>query len=141
MKTVCILFFSFLSFSLFAQSNIPYNLVGIHYTNDFQKGIIITTNPLINNPYYRHEQPPFYNENTDSSASSTRYVHTEAAAIGNNCAEAGNGLKSIVGWYLNQERTSAYGNASSTALWEFTLFNTPLYYNFVGVSSDGSAVA
>lgn len=141
MKTFFVLSISILSLNLFAQSNLPKNLTGIHYTTDFQNNVKMQTNPLIYDQNFKNNQPVFHNEYPDSVASMTRYVHMEGAAIGNNCAISGNGLKSIVGWYLNQERTSCYGNANSTALWEFTLFNTPLYYNFVGVSSDGGAVA
>lgn len=140
MKTI-ILSLIFFTFNLFAQSSLPQHLVGVHTSYDFQRGLISTTNPV---PYQLSKlENQFPNkDNTDSIASSIRYTYGEPVSIGTYCAEAGNGLKSIVGWYLNNERVSCYGNTNNTPLWEFTESpQTPLYYNFVGVQNDGSKVA
>ncbi|HEY3251503.1 MAG TPA: hypothetical protein VGK25_10340, partial [Ignavibacteria bacterium] len=134
-----IIFLLLLTIQIFAQ-DIPGNLVGIHKQIDLQKNVVITTNPLVNESGLKNPQYIFQNDDPDSGNSSTRYIHIEGAAIGNNCAEAGNGLKSIVGWYLNNMRTSAYGNSNGNALWEFTLTQA-LNYNYVGTSTDGNAVA
>src|SRR4030095_8598814 len=139
MKTL-VTFLLSLSAVVFAQTDIPENLVGIHKHFDMQKNVIITTNPFIYQSEIKNSQPVIHNYGTDSVNSSIRYTHYEGAAIGNNCAEAGNGQKSIVGWYLNQMRTSAYGNASQTALWEFNLPQN-LNYVYVGSSADGGSVA
>lgn len=142
MKTI-ILISILLTSALFAQSNLPDNLTGAHSTFDFKRGgVNISTNPV---PYNSTtpENPGIKGEDhPDSSGSITRYTYQEPVSIGTYCSEAGNGLKSLVGWYLNNERASAYGNTNSSPLWELQETpQSPLYYNFVGISTTGNNAA
>src|SRR4029077_19588953 len=106
-------------------------------------GVKITTNPVPYNSNYISVNSVINNEDhPDSSGSIIRYNFNESVSIGAYCSEAGNGLKSIVGWYLNNERESDYGNSNSIPLWEFQETpQSPLYYNFVGISSNGNNTA
>lgn len=131
----------FLSINLFAQNSISDNVVGTHTTYDNQKGLITITNPVLYNSNYAVKNPDIKPYHPDSSGSTIRYSYAEPVSIGEYCAEAGNGLSSIVGWYLNNMRVSDYGNSNSTPLWQFQESPTSLNYNFVAVSYDGSNVA
>ncbi len=141
MKTA-ILFFLLISTYIFAQSSIPDNAVGIHYSYDSQGRMITTTNPIIHNSNFKPTPPIVIRDHADSNNSAIRYIFTDPAAVGTFCAEAGNGQNSIVGWYLNYERTSDYSNSNGTPNWEYT-FPAPVayLYNYVAVSASGGAVA
>lgn len=142
MKTL--LFASILfTLSIFSQSDLPGNLTGNHIVYDSQRGMSITTNPVpVNSNNVYPKTNSVSNDSPDSALSNIRYIYSEPVSIGTYCAEAGNGLKSIVGWYLNNERVSAYSNINSTPLWEFPESpQSPLYYNYVGVSTTGLNVA
>ena len=141
MKTAVLLVFLFSQY-IFASSNIPDNLTGVHSSYDNQGRVVITTNPVLYNSNNKQAPVIIRNDHPDSNASTIRYTYTEPAAIGNFCAEAGNGLSSIVGWYLNNERTSDYGNSNSSPIWEYP-FPAPVayLYNYIAVSGNGGAVA
>jgi hypothetical protein len=141
MKTT-ILILLFFAVNIFAQSNLPQNLVGTHTTFDFQKGLVTTTSPVLYNSNYKVEKPNVITQDhPDSSASAIRYNYPEPVSIGTYCMESGNGLNSVVGWYLNNERASDYGNTNSTPLWEFIENPQGTDYNYVAVSSTGNNVA
>ena len=138
MKTA-ILFFLLFSQYIFAQSIIPDNAVGTHNSYDNQGRMITTTNPVVHNSNYKPVPSVIIRDNADSNISFIRYTYTEPAAIGTYCVEAGNGNSSIVGWYLNNQRTSCYGNSNSTPIWEHAFANI-LPYDYVAVSNNGGAV-
>lgn len=97
MKTI-LLASIFFTISLFAQSNLPGNLVGTHTTYDFQRGTHITTNPVLFDKNYIPEKPNSGNsDHPDSAGSIVRYPYFDPASIGTYCMESGNGLKSIIG--------------------------------------------
>jgi len=103
----------------------------------------ITTNPVpANSNYIAVKTNIVSNDSPDSALSNIRYIFNEPVSIGTYCTEAGNGLKSIVGWYLNNERVSSYTNVNSTPTWEFAeVPQSPLYSNYVATNSTGINVA
>ena len=131
-----------LTITIFAQSNLPDNLVGVHYKYDSQKGYVITTNPLVNNSNNKQilNNKSSVPDNVDSSNSTIRYTFQDPYSVGAVCAEAGNGLSSVIGWMLNTERTSYYNNLNSTAVWEFPLPGQSLPNNYVAITPNGSTV-
>jgi len=138
MKTFLIIF-TLATTSLYSQYNLPGGVSGIHRSYDRQRGAVITTNPILYDGNRKSviETPTSYNP--DSANSIVRYIHTEQYAIGEYCGEAGNGNTSIVGWYSNVERASAYGNSNGTALWEYTeTTQTSLPSNYVAITPNGS---
>jgi len=134
-----ILILTFFTINILAQSNLPDNLVGVHNVYDLQGGVKITTNPLLYNSSNKVENPVMKQDHPDSSGSIIRYIFTDPVSIGEYCAEAGNGSMSVVGWYLNNMRTSAYSNTNGTPLWEYILPQS-LQYNYVAVTSNASNV-
>ena len=139
MKTLTLLTL-ILTINLFSQTQLPDNLVGTHTTADMQGKMITTTNPVLYNANYVAHPPVITPYHPDSTNSTLRYNHVESFAIGNNCTESGSGTKSVVGWYLNNQRTSCYGNTNDTPLWEFPLSNQ-FTDNYVASTPAGDFVA
>lgn len=133
------IFLLFFNLSLFAQQN----FVGKHYlSREFQgkEQISFVTVPEVN-----YSSPILFlqaNEQnfTDLFGTMVRWNFTDAAAIGSECAVSGNGQYNAVGWYLNSQRLSLYGNTNSTPIWEYPLPNF-LSTNFVSLNYDGDLIA
>ena len=144
MKTIIILLFLTVSQLLYSQSAAPNNYVGRFTVSEYQNGQnvskVITNAQVYNNSYrpriIQLPQP----SGIDSNSSSVRWTYGDPTAIGNYNAESGDGQRSIIGWYLNNQRTSAYGNTNNTPLWNFPVGNF-LPYNYVAVSANGGRVA
>ncbi len=133
-----ILIFLFSSSSIFSQDI----LIGKKDITVFEDGFF--KKQTILNPL-RYEGSSgsnlFQNSSTQTVQSNTfvRWSYTDPAAIGDYCQSSGNGRYSVVGWDLNNERISLYGNLNSTPLWEF-MTDPEVFLNFVTVSDTGGVV-
>ena len=144
MKTLIITALIVTSQVLYSQSYSTGNYTGRFIISDYQNGkyssrIITNAQVYDNSLRPRIVQVP-QPSNTDSNGSYVRWTYGEPTAIGEYNSESGNGQKSIVGWYLNNQRTEAFGNTNSTPLWTFTLGNF-LPFNYVSASASGSNIA
>ena len=125
--------------TIFAQQN----FVGRHFLSQQFEGkdqITIVTIPEVN-----YSSPISFLQSgeqnlTDLFGSMVRWNFTDAAAIGSRCAVSGNGQYSAVGWDLNFQRVSLYGNTNSTPIWEYPLPNF-LSQNYVSLNYDGDLIA
>ena len=137
MKTALLLLVILLS-NIFSQSNYPLSIIG--YSNDYKSENgqflvrTITGSGFVNNP--SSKEHVIYQTNI-LSGTTIRWSFNEPVSIGYYCSTSNNGLKQSIGWSLNNERISFYGNASSTPIWEFSTFNSPNYFNYVSVSDTG----
>ncbi|MCW8803957.1 MAG: T9SS type A sorting domain-containing protein [Ignavibacteriaceae bacterium] len=134
--TISLLLFNL---SLFAQQD----LVGKHYlSREFQGN---KQSSFITVPEVNYSSPISFSQSneqdfTDLFGSMVRWNFTDAAAIGSKCAVSGNEQYNAVGWYLNNQRISLYGNTNSTPIWEYPLTNN-LATNFVSLNYDGDLIA
>ena len=125
--------------TLFAQQN----FVGRHYLPQQVEGkeqISVVTVPEVN-----YSSPiSLFQANaqnfSDLFGTMVRWNFTDAAAVGSRCAVSGDGQYSAVGWDLNSQRISLYGNTNSTPIWEYLLPNF-LSTNFVALNYDGDMIA
>ncbi len=133
------IFLLLLNFSIFAQQN----FVGRHYLPQQFEGkeqIGVVTVPEVN-----YSSPiSFFQANaqnfSDLFGSMVRWNFTDAAAVGSKCAVSGNGQFSAVGWDLNNQRISLYGNTNSSPIWEYPLPNN-LSTNFVSLNYNGDRIS
>ncbi|MGH2575218.1 MAG: T9SS type A sorting domain-containing protein [Ignavibacteria bacterium] len=130
------------SSAVFSQSISP--LVGKFEVVVFENGIYRKkniTNPEIFNPDYKTKlQPGSSYQNSLDNNSMVRWSFFDPVAIGDRCQTSGNGLYQVVGWGLNTERISLYGNSNSTPLWEF--FSNPnVFINEVSISDTAGVIA
>jgi hypothetical protein len=119
------------------------NFVGKHLFYQQVEGEELQSFVII--PEVNYSSPvPFHQTNTpginDLSGTMIRWNYTEPAAIGSKCAVSGNGEYNAVGWYLNNQRISLYGNNNSTPVWEYPLANNLATY-FVSLNYDGDLIA
>jgi len=140
MKTA-ILLLVVLICNLFSQNNNP-PLVNVS-TNDykFENGIW-TARTLTGENFYSSQQntkPPVIYQNF-TAGSVIRWSFLDQVAIADRNQTSGNGLYQTVGWGLNIERVSVYGNSSSTPLWEFST-NPNTFINYVAISDTGGYIA
>ena len=142
MKKIFIILFLF-TISLFSQTNNSNNFVGQYSLQEYQNGVLnsrVVTNPeLYNSDYHQSYSIPAPLTAT-SNSSAVRWSYTDPVSIGTYCAESGTGLRSVVGWYLNNMRSQSHGNTNNTPLWTYTLPNASTY-NYVAISASGSRVA
>ena len=134
--TILLLLFNL---TIFAQQN----FVGKHLLSqqfDGKDQITFVTVPEVNysSPisFFQSSEQSF----SDMFGSMVRWNFTDAAAIGSRCAVSGNGQYNAVGWDLNNQRLSLYGNTNSTPIWEYPLPNF-LSTNFVSLNYDGDLIA
>jgi hypothetical protein len=133
------IFLLLFNLSIFAQQN----FVGKHYlSREFQGN---EQSNFITVPEVNYSSPIAFSQTnepifTDLFGSMVRWNFTDAAAIGSKCAVSGNGQYNAVGWDLNFQRISLYGNTNSTPIWEYSLPNF-LSTNFVSLNYDGDLIA
>lgn len=143
MKTfILIILTCIITYVTYAQNSTG-NFVGtttVPYTQNGVTSMKTVTTPAVNSNFHGNSmQPIFSYPHPDSVNSAIRWQYTDPVAIGEYCAESGNGLRSVAGWYLNNERTSEYGNANFGPLWQYSFpTQTPLYFNYVAVSDTGT---
>ncbi|MDD1678499.1 MAG: hypothetical protein LUO93_04865, partial [Methanomicrobiales archaeon] len=144
MKTAIITMLIVTSQILYSQSYTAGNYTGRFIVSDFQNGKysskIVTNAQVYDNslrPRIVQVPQPF---NIDSNGSFVRWNYGEPVSIGEYNSESGNGQKSIIGWYLNNQRTEAFGNANNTPLWSFPL-GSFFTFNYVSASASGSNIA
>jgi hypothetical protein len=120
------------------------NIVGksevLSYANGTYQRMLITTPELYDNKLKPHYEPPQNQQPTISNNSMIRWSFTDPIAIGDRDAVSGTGLYEVVGWGLNTERISLYGNANSTPLWEYTT-DPNVNINYVAISDTGGVIA
>ena len=124
--------------TLFAQQN----FVGKHYLSQELEGN--EQSSFITVPEVNYSSPVSFSQASEQSfsdlfGSMVRWNFTDAAAIGSKCAVSGNGQYNAVGWDLNNQRISLYGNTNSTPIWEYPLPNF-LSTNFVSLNYDGDLI-
>jgi hypothetical protein len=133
------LFLLLFNFTLFAQQS----FVGKHYlSREFQGN---EQSSFVTVAEVNYSSPISFSQTseqdfTDLFGSMVRWNFTDAVAIGSKCAVSGNGQYNAVGWYLNNQRISLYGNTDSTPVWEYPLTNN-LATNFVSLNYDGDLIA
>jgi hypothetical protein len=133
------IFLLLFNLSLFAQQN----FVGKHYlSREFQGN---EQSSFVTVAEVNYSSPKSFSQTneqdfTDLFGSMVRWNFTDAAAIGSKCAVSGNGQYNAVGWYLNNQRISLYGNTNSTPVWEYPLTNN-LATNFVSLNYNGDLIA
>jgi len=133
--TILLLLFNL---SIVAQQN----FVGKHYLshefqgNDQSNFITIPEVNYLSPISFSHASEQDF---VDLFGSMVRWNFTDAAAIGSKCAISGNGQYNAVGWDLNNQRISLYGNINSTPIWEYPLPNF-LSTNFVSLNYDGDLI-
>ena len=135
-STILLLLFNI---SIFAQQN----FVGKHFHSEQFDGKDQTT--IVTIPEVNYSSPIAFSQSieqnyTDMLGSMVRWNFTDAAAIGSKCTVSGNGMYNAVGWYLNSQRISLYGNTNSTPIWEYPLPNN-LSTNFVSLNYAGDRIA
>jgi hypothetical protein len=134
-----IIFLLFFNLSLLAQQN----FVGKHFLSQQFEGK--EGNGIITVPEVNYSSPISFLQSSDQNISDlfgsmVRWNFTDAAAIGSRCAVSGNGQYNAVGWDLNNQRVSLYGNTNSTPIWEYPLPNN-LSTNFVSLNYNGDRIA
>ncbi|MEO8211437.1 MAG: T9SS type A sorting domain-containing protein [bacterium] len=134
-----ILFLLLVSVSVYSQDNYTGKKeITVYENGSLKKKTIL--NPLPNtghqefNPVSRSSDPVNLLNNTN-----IRWSYTEPTAIGNYCLTSGNGKYNVVGWSLNSERVSLYGNLNSTPVWEFTT-DPEVFLNFITISDTGGVI-
>ncbi|RPI13102.1 MAG: T9SS C-terminal target domain-containing protein [Ignavibacteriae bacterium] len=137
-----ILFLILLSINLFAQSG-NQNLTGTKteykYINGHLQQQTVTT-PEYAGFTQDNIAPTVIYQNSVNNNSSIRWNYTEPVSIGSRNAVSGLGQFGSVGWDLNAERVSLYGNTNNTPLWEFPT-STSTNVNFVAMSDSGGIIA
>lgn len=133
------IFLLLFNLSIFAQQN----FIGKHYLSSEYQGK--EQSSFVTVPEVNYSSPTSFlqaNEQnfTDLFGSMVRWNFTDAAAIGSKCAVSGNGQYNAVGWDLNNQRISLYGNSNSTPIWEYSLPNF-LSTNYVSLNYDGDLIA
>ena len=124
---------------LFAQQN----FLGKHYlSHEFQGN---DESSFITIPEVNYSSPVSFSQASEQDflnlfGSMVRWNFTDAAAVGSKCAVSGNGQYNAVGWDLNNQRISLYGNTNSTPIWEYPLPNN-LSTNFVSLNYNGDIIA
>src|SRR2546426_4761720 len=133
-----ILFLIVFSSLVYSQST----FVGISQDVSFNGQSRIVTTPGIHNPNYRNIPVISHNyENSSSNNSMIRWSYIDAVAIGDRCETSGSGLYQVVGWGLNNERVSLFGNSNNTPFWEYsTMHGVGYYYNNVAISDTGGNI-
>ena len=76
----------------------------------------------------------------DSFGTMVRWTFSDPVAMGTECTVSGNGEYSAVGWNLNNQRLSLYGNTNSTPIWEYNVTNNYTII-FVSLNYDGELIA
>lgn len=134
------LFLLIVTTSLYSQTNNP-KFVGckeiFKYDNGLIQSRIVTGNENINFGNISNMPVPVNYQNSSINASTIRWSAIVSLSIGDYCQTSKNGLHQVVGWNLNLERISTYGNTNNTPVWEFTTFNSSAYYNWVAASDTG----
>jgi hypothetical protein len=133
------IFLLLLNLSIFAQQN----FVGKHYLSSELRGN--KRSSFITVPEVNYSSPiSFFQAGaqnfSDLFGTMVRWNFTDAAAIGSKCEVSGNGQYNAIGWDLNNQRLSLYGNTNSTPIWEYPLPNN-LSTNFVSLNFDGDIIA
>jgi len=124
--------------NIFSQSNSPKSIIG--YSNNYynqNRQLIVRTVTQGESYIIANVKNPVISQSNSLAGTTTRWSFTDPVSIGSYCSVSNSGLYEAVGWYLNNERISLYGNISNTPIWEFQTFNSPNYNNFVSVSDTG----
>jgi Secretion system C-terminal sorting domain/WD domain, G-beta repeat len=134
-----ILLFILITSSVFSQDNLTgKKVISVFENGSFKNKIIVNPEPFNGkqqlNPVENsiHPANPFNN-------TSIKWSYTEPTAIGDFCVTNENGNYNVVGWDLNSERISLYGNSNSTPIWEFST-DPMVFLNFVTISDTGGVV-
>lgn len=143
MKTIILscLLLSFIS--ILSQPVNNNNHHGTYTTYENVNGILkskIVTQPEVYNLDYK----PIYSEEPENDIilnnSVVRWSFIDPIAIGDRNSVSGTGLYEVVGWGLNTERVSLYGNTNNTPFWEFTT-DPNTFINYVVISDTGGIIA
>lgn len=132
---ICMVFFDAVSQTL--------SITGKYEQSLFENGTVKTktfTNPLINEGENRMVNEKSVSTDYSVYSSSIRWNLIVTGSIANDMSISGNGLVGYCGWNINSKRIAAYGNANSTALWEFTA-STSVNRNYVASSDTGIVAA
>jgi len=139
MKTIAILILILSVSSLYSQVNNSSGFAGTSVVQQNVNGNIqlrtITTPQVYSEGITPKQGTPPSDQTNNNSA--IRWKFIDPASIGNTNAVSGNGLYSVVGWRLNTQRVSLYGNSNSTPVWEFYTGTD----NFVAISDTAGIIA
>jgi hypothetical protein len=137
-----ILFFILLSINLNSQTD-NQKFIGTRteyqYVNGHLQQLTIAT-PEFAGYTQENIAPSIIFQNSTDNNSGLRWTFNEGAAIGSRNATSGLSQYGSVGWDLNSERVSLYGNSNSTPLWEFSTSGST-NVNFVAMSDTGGVLA
>lgn len=89
---------------------------------------------------YQSSKTPGISQTNTMSGSMMRWLFQDPYSIGDVDQTSGDGLYQAVGWGLNTERISLYGNTNNTPLWEFSS-NTNTNINYTAVSENSNFIA
>ncbi len=143
MKTIILSYLLLSLFSTFAQQDNTNNIPSVYKSYENVNGSVqtkIVTHPEV----YDLNNKPVFNSETQKDIvlgnSNVRWSFTEAAAIGDRNSVNGTGLNEVVGWGLNAERISLYGNTNNTPVWEYPT-DPSTNINHVVISDTGGIIA
>jgi hypothetical protein len=142
MKAITFLIFLLSLSVLYSQINSPSGFVGSTVVKENVNGNIqyrtITTPQIYNESFVPKQagSPPAYQTDNNSHI---RWKYTDPVAIGYSNMVSGNGLFSTVGWGLNTQRVSLYGNSNSTPIWEY--YTGAAFTNYVVISDTAGVIA
>lgn len=124
---------------IFAQSDfIGKKEITINENGVLKKKIIL--NPLLNSNAVKIFQPASTSVPVNPFNNTTiRWSYGEPTAIGDYCQVSGNGKYCVVGWNLNSERVSLYGNSNSNPVWEFSS-SPDVFINYTCISDTGGVI-
>lgn len=134
-----ILFLLLLSVSVYSQDNlIGKKEITINENGSLKKKTVLNPLPNTGNKeiYINNISPNPINILNNTYI---KWTYTEPTAIGDYCFTSGNGNYGVVGWDLNSERISLYGNLNAIPVWEFNT-NPDVYLNFVTISDTGGVI-
>jgi hypothetical protein len=142
MKVITFLIFLISASVLYSQVNNSSGFIGSTVVKENVNGNIqlqtITTPQVYNENFISKQQgTPTVDQTNNNSV--IRWKFTDPVAIGNFNMVSGNGLFSTVGWGLNTQRISLYGNSNSTPVWEH--YTGAASNNYVAISDDAGIIA